>query len=190
MLHFAIQESLETLRYSIQRNEKRLPMAIAHSYLEGNSHTAEQHIQQIQAAKERLEWFEPHLPLVEAVEAFLVELPSTSQHQFVQQQWKATLGQIGDLTVPQSVIQQLASRCDLLYLGWSFIAETFTQMKHLRALEYESSTLENCFQSFFIHYEDLWRNFFELNNPATEDSIKNSIHKIAQIQIQVMEVEV
>jgi hypothetical protein len=188
MLHFPAQESLDTLRYSITRTQKCLPHAIALSHLNGNSQTVAQHQQSVQIAQERLAWFEPHLPLVADIEAFLIELPESPSNRFIRQQWRKAIDLIGDLTIPQSVIQQLALHCDLLAMGWSFIADTFGQMKDLRSAGHQSQLLSDCFWTFLEQVERLWQNFFDLSNPSASEAIADCIKQISLIQIQLMEV--
>ncbi|WP_392476219.1 hypothetical protein [Nostoc sp. C110] len=188
MLHFPAQESLDTLRYGINRAEKRLPQAIALSHLVRNSQPVAQHHQAVQIAQERLAWFEPHLPLIADIEAFLIELPDSPPNRFIRQQWRKAIEQIGDLTVPQSQIQLLALHCDLLAMGWSFIADTFHQMKDLRSTGYESQLLEDCFSTFLQQVDQLWQNFFDLSNPSASEAIAACIKQISLIQIQLMEI--
>lgn len=189
MLHFPTQESLDTLRYSIARTQKRLPHAIALSHLVGNSQTVAQHQQSVQIAQERLAWFEPHLPLVADIEAFLIELPDIPSNRFIRQQWREAIDLIGDLTVPQSQIQQLALHCDLFAVGWSFIADTFGLMKDLRSAGHQSQLLEDCFWTFLQQIDELWQNFFDLTNPSASEEIKHCIKQISLISIQLTEVE-
>ena len=185
MLHLNTQESLETLTYSIQRNQRRLPHQIAQSHLNGDIQTSKYTQQQILMAQQRKEWFKPHLALIAEVEGFLIQFPNRV---FYQQQWHQAIDQIGDLTVPQSVIQTFALRCDLLALGWFFIENTFIHMKSLLEKGFQSPVLEHCFLTFQQSWEQLWQAFFDFHHPQADEIIKNALQQFSQISQQLMEV--
>lgn len=186
MLHLNTQESLETLTYSIQRNQQRLPHHIAQSHLNGDIQASQYTQQQILMAQQRLEWFEPHLTLIAQVEGFLVQSPNRA---FCQQQWHQAIDQIGDLTVSQSVLQTFALRCELLALGWFFVENAFTQMKSLREQGVQSSVLLDCFQTFQQSWEQLWSAFLNFHHPQAEEMIKNTLQQFSQISQQLLEIE-
>jgi hypothetical protein len=188
MLHFPSQESLDTLRYGIARAQQRLPYEIALSHLNGNSQAAARHQQSIQIAQDRLAWFEPHLPLIANVETFLIELPNVPSNRLICQQWRRAIDLIGDLTIPQSVIQQLALHCDLLAIGWPLIADTFGQINHFYLMGYQSKLIKDCDLNFSNQLERLWQNFFNLNNSSTLEEIKHCVKELSLIQIQLLEV--
>ncbi|NJR18741.1 MAG: hypothetical protein HC785_25545 [Calothrix sp. CSU_2_0] len=154
MLISLFSQNIDTCKYAIECENKSQLHAIARAdYI-----SAELSKNKIRVAGDRLHLFNKYTDFIIDIEAFLVELNNSPNHDLLKHKWQLAIDIIGNFNCSESQVIEFAYRLEALSSIWSSLTKIFYQLKGLRLSKVEPQLLDldKYFQSFVHIWEKLW----------------------------------
>ena len=187
-----LQENLAVNQLAIERNTIRLPNAYANYYRYNDAQEVDFLKRQIQAAEQRLDWFEPLLeyPLLEQIteiESILVQSRHFFTHtsyQNLERDWLWSIDQIGNLNQSQDLVYRLATRLQCLIENWPFLLSAYELIKQI--VRIDSSEKQRELVGQFVNYwETLWCVLPKLESLDADFQGRNALQWLVELESQI-----